>query len=94
MPESCEKCGVVPPVMMRTNGRRQSWLEMHHPDYADESNILWLCKECHLAVHDRKLRTSKPKPRVVQPVLWAHNAYGGKGHKNWPLDGNTKSPHK
>ncbi len=91
-PGYCEKCGIVPQIIMRTNGRPQSWLEMHHPDYSDETLIVWLCKECHLANHGKKLRIPRPpkKPRVVQPVLWAHNAYGGKGHKNWPLDENQK----
>lgn len=77
----CARCAAVPPIIMRANGRPQSWLEMHHPDYSDEFNIVWLCKKCHLAVHGKNL-VAGGKQGIVQSTLWAHNAYGGKGHKN------------
>lgn len=59
---------------------------MHHPDYSDATKIVWLCKKCHLALHGAKLTVDQTKPQVVHPVLWAHNAYGGKVFRKSPLD--------
>lgn len=34
----CQKCNAHSP-------------QIHHPDYNDHLNIMWLCRRCHLAEH-------------------------------------------
>lgn len=72
----CEKCGAAPQTAMRSNGRPQPWLEMHHPDYNDPTKIVWLCKKCHLGLHGQTLKVT---PYLAEPLMWAHNAYGLRG---------------
>jgi hypothetical protein len=87
----CERCGDEPAPVMRSNGRRQSRMEMHHLDYNDPSQIEWLCKDCHMGVHGSRHRVKVDRiPRVAKTpivprepkqskrpgnILWAHNAY-------------------
>lgn len=33
--------------------------EMHHPDYAKPIDVIWLCRECHLALHAAERRAVK-----------------------------------
>ena len=42
-PESCDRCGEIPPVMH--DGR--SSIQGHHSDYAKPLDIEWLCIPCH-----------------------------------------------
>lgn len=27
--------------------------QMHHPNYAQPLNVIWLCRPCHLAIHTK-----------------------------------------
>ena len=35
----CEQCGLRTPI------------DRHHPDYAEPTRIVWLCRRCHRMVH-------------------------------------------
>lgn len=37
--EPCRECGAEP-------------AQMHHPDYNDPRRVEWLCRPCHLALHE------------------------------------------
>ena len=40
--EPCFQCGAVENI------------EAHHPDYSKPLDVVWLCRACHLAEHNRK----------------------------------------
>jgi hypothetical protein len=42
-PEPCFNCG-------STNG-----VEAHHEDYSKPLDIVWLCRECHVGLHNNKI---------------------------------------
>lgn len=54
----CEKCGDKPKPFIRVNGRKQSRLEMHHPDHTKPAEVVWLCTKCHLAFHAQEKSTN------------------------------------
>jgi len=43
---NCEKCGI---------DAKHARLFMHHADYADPFNVVWLCGLCHGAAHQKVL---------------------------------------
>jgi hypothetical protein len=50
-PTICADCGFAPKPFLRTNGRKQSVLEMHHPDHERPELVVWLCMACHHKAH-------------------------------------------
>lgn len=38
-PKECSKCF------------KESKIEAHHPDYSKPWDVIWVCRECHLAIH-------------------------------------------
>ena len=48
VPEPCRSCGAAN-------------VEMHHEDYAKPLDVQWLCRSCHLKVHDKEARSKARK---------------------------------
>lgn len=44
VPKPCEKCG-------------KAKVEMHHEDYSKPLDVIWLCRECHLDLHNERNRS-------------------------------------
>jgi len=46
--------------------------EVHHRDYADPLNVLWVCKDCHAAIHKAheliKIVNSKPAAPIIKGI--------------------------
>lgn len=56
--------GLIPQEDCRMCGSSQS--QMHHPDYDKPLEVVWLCRLCHLALHQAEKAPdfdSTPKPK-------------------------------
>jgi hypothetical protein len=57
-PQSCQKCGVIPPKSR--SGASQ--IQAHHPDYTKPLEVEWLCPPCHGETRWQENQRAAPKP--------------------------------
>ena len=51
------KRGKITRSACRTCGEEKA--EMHHPDYTKPLDIVWLCRPCHMQLHEGESRAKK-----------------------------------
>jgi hypothetical protein len=49
-----QRRGVIKPQPCRQCGNPKA--QKHHPDYSKPLEVVWLCRECHLALHSQHVK--------------------------------------